>query len=604
MQNTAFNPQKSINTAMQLMQAGQFENALQIFNQLEKSGFNDHRLFRVMGSAYERLANITAAAKYFNKSLTLQPRQADLNIALGNITSSNNDYALAKTYYQLAVDQSPDNKGYKLKLANCMLLNREYEKALDLLESISSDDPQNLLATIGKCRAYAAMGEEALAIRQLEEALTQRPQQIELIKEFGWLYKNLGRAELAIHWFEKRLEFEPNNAEAIEDLALAYLDNGNSQQALRIIQHGVKENPLNQMLNKLLTSLKFELAQNNHLDHYQSLSREQMPNGMFIDYVQNLLKMDQISQAEEELREASKYADKSTVIHYLQLMLWKKKHQFESIIDTLQKLRANNVTLNGSQSEILVQAYLAIGEGPKALTIIKSMLDRNPQDQYYWALYTTALRQVGSDLYYKYCDYDKYVFQQSLILPSSQGSVFEFNQKLKVLLEKLHTSKQNPLDQSLIGGTQSAGQLLNRQDELISEFKQALLTTSAQALEQLKFDKNHPVGQFVGGTNHFSSSWSVRLSSQGFHIPHVHTKGWYSSAYYVDLPSEIGTESKQGWLSLGKPGIFLNRPLDAEKWIKPEPGNLVLFPSYFWHGTEAFESESPRLTVAFDLLSN
>jgi hypothetical protein len=27
---------------------------------------------------------------------------------------------------------------------------------------------------------------------------------------------------------------------------------------------------------------------------------------------------------------------------------------------------------------------------------------------------------------------------------------------------------------------------------------------------------------------------------------------------------------------------------------------LVLFPSYFWHGTIPFQSPQPRLTVAFD----
>jgi hypothetical protein len=28
----------------------------------------------------------------------------------------------------------------------------------------------------------------------------------------------------------------------------------------------------------------------------------------------------------------------------------------------------------------------------------------------------------------------------------------------------------------------------------------------------------------------------------------------------------------------------------------------VLFPSYFWHGTLPFESDQPRMTVAFDAL--
>ena len=42
--------------------------------------------------------------------------------------------------------------------------------------------------------------------------------------------------------------------------------------------------------------------------------------------------------------------------------------------------------------------------------------------------------------------------------------------------------------------------------------------------------------------------------------------------------------------------------LQAEHWIQPEPGMLVLFPSYMWHGTAPFFSDETRLTCAFDLV--
>jgi hypothetical protein len=59
-------------------------------------------------------------------------------------------------------------------------------------------------------------------------------------------------------------------------------------------------------------------------------------------------------------------------------------------------------------------------------------------------------------------------------------------------------------------------------------------------------------------------------------------------------------QSTEGILSFGKPGILTTPVLDAEFSVRPEVGLLVLFPSYFWHGTLPFRSEQPRLTVAFD----
>jgi hypothetical protein len=41
--------------------------------------------------------------------------------------------------------------------------------------------------------------------------------------------------------------------------------------------------------------------------------------------------------------------------------------------------------------------------------------------------------------------------------------------------------------------------------------------------------------------------------------------------------------------------------LDPEHFVKPEPGMLVLFPSYMWHGTAPFGGKEPRLTIAFDV---
>jgi hypothetical protein len=58
----------------------------------------------------------------------------------------------------------------------------------------------------------------------------------------------------------------------------------------------------------------------------------------------------------------------------------------------------------------------------------------------------------------------------------------------------------------------------------------------------------------------------------------------------------------EGILSFGTPGMVTTPALDAELSIRPEVGQLVLFPSYFWHGTLPFHSDQPRLTVAFDVV--
>ena len=93
----------------------------------------------------------------------------------------------------------------------------------------------------------------------------------------------------------------------------------------------------------------------------------------------------------------------------------------------------------------------------------------------------------------------------------------------------------------------------------------------------------------------------MQLQPGGFHIDHVHPRGWLSSAYYVSLPDVSDADSRGGWLKFGEPGVRIPG-LGAEHFVKPAEGMLVLFPSYFWHGTVAFATGRPRLTVAFDVI--
>jgi len=112
-----------------------------------------------------------------------------------------------------------------------------------------------------------------------------------------------------------------------------------------------------------------------------------------------------------------------------------------------------------------------------------------------------------------------------------------------------------------------------------------------------------PLRRRNDGSWRFNGSWSVRLRSSGYHNSHVHPRGWISSACYIDLPDSMADpQSQAGTLTFGEPSIATIPALHSEYAIRPSIGMLVLFPSYFWHGTVPFTSEQTRLTVAFDVV--
>ena len=59
--------------------------------------------------------------------------------------------------------------------------------------------------------------------------------------------------------------------------------------------------------------------------------------------------------------------------------------------------------------------------------------------------------------------------------------------------------------------------------------------------------------------------------------------------------------NRPGWIKFGEPPYKLPDPAPAEHWVCPEPGTLVLFPAYMWHGTVPISGKAPRVTAPLDV---
>ncbi len=120
-------------------------------------------------------------------------------------------------------------------------------------------------------------------------------------------------------------------------------------------------------------------------------------------------------------------------------------------------------------------------------------------------------------------------------------------------------------------------------------------------MASLPDDANHPFLSRKRAGLALTGAWSVRLRSGGGHVDHIHPAGWISASYYVAVPQSVMAGERAGWLRLGASGIA-GVELPAERYIQPEPGAAVFFPSYIWHGVEPFVSDQVRVTAPFDLV--
>jgi tetratricopeptide (TPR) repeat protein len=252
---------------------------------------------------------------------------------------------------------------------------------------------------------------------------------------------------------------------------------------------------------------------------------------------------------------------------------------------------------------LLVAALLGTGDARHALRHCEVLLSRTPDDQYLVALQTTAWRLLGDPRYEAFCDYAQLVRPQRLQAPPSWPDLASFLGDLKRSLERLHNPHGHPLlHQSLRHGTETTGDLTREADPVIQALFKAFDAPIRDYLAHIGSGTD-PLRRRNRGAYRYNGGWSVRLRSAGYHANHVHPRGWISSAFYVDLPDGMAeATSDDGCLAFGEPSIITVPPMRAQHVVRPEPGRLVLFPSYFWHGTVPFHGEKTRLTVAFDVV--
>jgi len=253
-----------------------------------------------------------------------------------------------------------------------------------------------------------------------------------------------------------------------------------------------------------------------------------------------------------------------------------------------------------SAHQALCLACLADGQAEQAAAIAAELLNASPFDQLALAMQATALRLLGDPRYGQLYDYEGLVGAYTLDTPDGWPDLPSFLADLARSLEGQHQLQSHPLQQSLRHGSQ-AHTLLASTDPVIRAF----FTSAGKVIarHQAAIDVGQdPLRVRNTGPAAILSAWSVRFGSTGFHVDHIHQQGWLSTAFYVQTPdTALATPGREGWLKFGEPGVPTKPALGPEHFVKPQPGLLVVFPSYMWHGTVPFTSDESRMSIAFDV---
>lgn len=256
---------------------------------------------------------------------------------------------------------------------------------------------------------------------------------------------------------------------------------------------------------------------------------------------------------------------------------------------------------------LVAETSLGVGRADRAASLLEPLRRKAPLDQKYISLAAQAWRLLGDPRYLQLYDFDRFIGTYTIEPPKGWSTLSDFMSDLRAHLNTIHDGLSEPLDQSVRNGTQTSVNLAYSEDPMIKALMSALGQQIANHIAGMTPGDDpmaHPLAARNNGRFAYHGAWSVRLHPGGHHINHIHPDGWLSSAFYIDLPPVVqpDDDSHAGWIKFGEFDGPLDPPLGAERYVKPEPGRLVLFPSYMLHGTVPFGGDKRRMTFAFDVV--
>lgn len=559
---------------------------------------------QIKGVIHSRKAEFPAAADCFRKSLKALPSQPQVLLNLGNALVVMDKDEEASDCYVRAINLQPDLADAHYNLGLLHLRLKRWKEAANVLLQATRLQTGNGSAHEALGIAFRETGAHARSVEHAILGARLLPNSLSAQHNLGQAHMGAGAFAEAALAYERAISIKPSTVVSWIGLGHAYRGMGRTIESKSAYGHAVNLDPGNSDAHRLLNEMVW---QSGDAGHYLQSFRDSLTSRpddprLRLAYANELLKIQQPGEAIKELERVLRSVPESGGA----LDAMARARSATGDFDAACGLHAMAFSHSPADSLIVCnysETLLRAAQHQKAHEITSLGRERFPFEQRLLALHTTAQRMVGDDDYFRLANYDSMAKVRPLEPPLGYADIESFCADLGTLLEGLHTTKAHPTDQTLRGGTQTFGALFHNKSRVLQQFIGQLRMAIAGYISEMPDDKAHPLFQRAGRDFDFSGSWSVRLSSGGFHTNHVHPMGWISSAFYVNVPEAAAVnESRDGWLKMGETNLELGSREVIHRHIQPKVGSLALFPSYFWHGTVPFESRTPRITIAFDVV--
>ena len=172
------------------------------------------------------------------------------------------------------------------------------------------------------------------------------------------------------------------------------------------------------------------------------------------------------------------------------------------------------------------------------------------------------------------------------------------NQDLKKYIYNAYNEDPNGLSRSNQGGWHSKPFDLKDKNSAPFIFFQSIQKYVADVFKEYGW-------LYVPGKVNLTEMWAIINKKNNFNIEHTHPNNYLSAAYYVKAPENCGSFIVTNPNSISRERITASeRKTEFNQniaQIKPNEGDLLLFPAYLPHSVGMNLSDEDRIVISFNV---
>jgi tetratricopeptide (TPR) repeat protein/peroxiredoxin len=240
-------------------QRGYYEQAGDFFRRALDHDASSAEALYGLGSVYLQQQKNDEAQRAFERATQLRASYpGTLPNAwnnLGLLAAHEQRMAEAVSYFEKALQVSPDHPIALLNLGNAFRQMRRWDEARATLQKAAAVEPENPEANYGLAMVYAQLNDSETAYEYLQSALKLRPDYPEALNNLGILYLRTERRDQAVETFERCIRVAPKFDQAYLNLARVYALEGSSGKARSVLQQLLIQQPGHEQAEKALAEL-------------------------------------------------------------------------------------------------------------------------------------------------------------------------------------------------------------------------------------------------------------------------------------------------------------------------------------------------------------